>query len=161
MGWASFWAIFSQSSLVSLLPAKTGQLSSSANFKANANTVVVPVCIDYGCRFSMPFLFKGGPYSNFFPLQILMHSCSHELRKFRGGVRVRVARWFVFKPKIPNLGKFWRALEWYMLVCIFYDHLEYFMAIWYNLWPFGIVCGDLLYFSQFGMLGPRKIWQPW
>jgi hypothetical protein len=35
------------------------------------------------------------------------------------------------------------------------------MAIWYNLWPFGIVCGDLLYFSQFGMLGPRKIWQPW
>jgi hypothetical protein len=26
-------------------------------------------------------------------------------------------------------------------VGIFYDHLEYFMAIWYNLWPFGIVCG--------------------
>jgi hypothetical protein len=31
---------------------------------------------------------------------------------------------------------------------------------WYNLWPFGIVCGDLLYFSQFGMFGPREIWQP-
>jgi hypothetical protein len=44
---------------------------------------------------------------------------------------------------------------------IFYDHLEYFMAICYNLWPFGIVCGHLLYFSQFGMFGPRKIWQPW
>jgi hypothetical protein len=43
---------------------------------------------------------------------------------------------------------------------IIYDHLEYFMAIWYNLWPFGIVCGNLLYFSQFGMFGPRKIWQP-
>jgi hypothetical protein len=27
-------------------------------------------------------------------------------------VATRVARWFVFKPKIPNLGKFWRALEW-------------------------------------------------
>jgi hypothetical protein len=25
---------------------------------------------------------------------------------------VRVARWFVFKPKIPNLGNFWRAFEW-------------------------------------------------
>jgi hypothetical protein len=23
-----------------------------------------------------------------------------------------VARWFVFKPKIPNLGKFWTAFEW-------------------------------------------------
>jgi hypothetical protein len=34
------------------------------------------------------------------------------------------------------------------------------VAIWYNSWPFGIVCGLLLYFSQFGMLGPRKIWQP-
>jgi hypothetical protein len=33
-------------------------------------------------------------------------------------------------------------------VVIVYDHLEYFMAIWYNVW-------------QFGMLGPGKIWQPW
>jgi hypothetical protein len=24
---------------------------------------------------------------------------------------VRVARWFVFKQKIPNVGKFWRAFE--------------------------------------------------
>jgi hypothetical protein len=46
-------------------------------------------------------------------------------------------------------------------VGIMYDHLEYFMAIWYYLWPFGIVCGHLLYCSQFGMFGPRKIWQPW
>jgi hypothetical protein len=46
-------------------------------------------------------------------------------------------------------------------VGIFHDHLEYFMAIWYNLWPFGIVCGHLLYFSRFGMFGSRKIWQPW
>jgi hypothetical protein len=36
-----------------------------------------------------------------------------------------------------------------------------FMAIWYNLWQFGIVCGGMLYFSQFGMLGPKKIWQRW
>jgi hypothetical protein len=46
-------------------------------------------------------------------------------------------------------------------VCKFYDRLEYFTAIWYNLWLFGIVCGDLVYFSHFGMFGPRKIWQPW
>jgi hypothetical protein len=24
-------------------------------------------------------------------------------------------------------------------VVIFYDHLEYFTAIWYNLWPFGVI----------------------
>jgi hypothetical protein len=42
----------------------------------------------------------------------------------------------------------------------FYDHLEYFTAICYNLWPFGIVCGHLVCFSQFGMSGPGKIWQP-
>jgi hypothetical protein len=41
-------------------------------------------------------------------------------------------------------------------VGIFYDHLEYFTAIWYNLRQFGIVCGHLVYFSQFGVFGPRK-----
>jgi hypothetical protein len=45
-------------------------------------------------------------------------------------------------------------------VFILNDHLEYFMAIWYNLWQFGIVCGHLVYFSHFGMFGQRKIWQP-
>jgi hypothetical protein len=30
-------------------------------------------------------------------------------------------------------------------VCIFYDHLEYFTATWYNLWPFGhLVCFPIL-----------------
>jgi hypothetical protein len=37
----------------------------------------------------------------------------------------------------------------------------YFMTILNILWPFGIFCGHLLYFPQFGMFGPRKIWQPW
>jgi hypothetical protein len=45
-------------------------------------------------------------------------------------------------------------------VVIFFDHFEYFMAIWYNLWPFGVACGQLLCISRFGMFGPRKIWQP-
>jgi hypothetical protein len=51
----------------------------------------------------------------------------------------------LFQTKNPNLGKFWRALEWKMLV---------FMIIWNILWP-------LVYFSHFGIFGPRKIWQPW
>jgi hypothetical protein len=64
----------------------------------------------------------------------------------------RVARWYIFKPKIPNLGKFWRALEWKCLVYSMaiwkknyghlvyftyghleknYGHLVYFRVIWY------------------------------
>jgi hypothetical protein len=46
-------------------------------------------------------------------------------------------------------------------VAIFYNHLEYFMAISHNVWQFGIVCGHWVYFSHFGMFGPRQIWQPW
>jgi hypothetical protein len=30
-------------------------------------------------------------------------------------------------------------------VGIFYGHLVKFMAIWYTVWPFGIVCGPLVY----------------
>jgi hypothetical protein len=37
----------------------------------------------------------------------------------------RVARWFILRPKNPNLGIFWRALVWKMLV--------YFTAVWYYL----------------------------
>jgi hypothetical protein len=33
------------------------------------------------------------------------------------------------------------------------------MTIWYNVRPFGIVCGRLVYVSLFGMFGARKIWQ--
>jgi hypothetical protein len=40
-----------------------------------------------------------------------------------------------FQTKNPNLGKFWRALEWKMLVFLWsfgivYGRLVYFMAIW-------------------------------
>jgi hypothetical protein len=64
-------------------------------------------------------------------------------------LRFRFARWYIFKPKNPNLGKFWRALQWimfvyFMAICLFYGHLVFllpfgiFTAIWYISWPFGI-----------------------
>jgi hypothetical protein len=34
------------------------------------------------------------------------------------------------------------------------------MAIWYNVWMFGVVCGPLIYISRFGMFRQREIWQP-
>jgi hypothetical protein len=47
-----------------------------------------------------------------------------------------------FQTKNPNLGKFWRAQDWKMLIYfklfgIFYRHLGYFVTIWYILCSFG------------------------
>jgi hypothetical protein len=70
----------------------------------------------------------------------------------------RVARWFIFKPKIPIWVHF--GGPWKGKCFIFFDHLEYFMAIWYYLWQIGIVCGHLVYICPFGTFEPRKIWQP-
>jgi hypothetical protein len=63
-----------------------------------------------------------------------------------------------FQTKNPNLGKFWRVLQWKMLV--------YFRETWsivfcYVLWTFGVVRGNLVYFFPFWYFVPRKIWQPW
>jgi hypothetical protein len=43
-----------------------------------------------------------------------------------------------FQTKNSNLGKFWRASEWKMLL--------HFMIIWNILWPFGIMYGSLVEF---------------
>jgi hypothetical protein len=48
-----------------------------------------------------------------------------------------------FENKNINFGKNWEGLEVENVV-IFYDHLEYFTAIWYNVLPFGIVCCHLV-----------------
>jgi hypothetical protein len=66
----------------------------------------------------------------------------------------RVARWYIFKPKIPN----WVNLQWNILV--------YFMAIWSIFQPFGILYSTLVFLWSFGISSPfwyvvpRKIWQP-
>jgi hypothetical protein len=65
-----------------------------------------------------------------------------------------------FQTKNPNLGKFWRALDWKMLV--------YFMNIKNIFTPFGICIlwplGNLMVFwyvfHRFGKLFQEKIWQP-
>jgi hypothetical protein len=62
-----------------------------------------------------------------------------------------VARWHIFKPKNTNLGKIGWLLQWNML--------EFGMAIWSIVRPFGIFYGHLVYFppswyifSRFDML---------
>jgi hypothetical protein len=68
----------------------------------------------------------------------------------------RVARWYIFKPKPPNLGKFWSALQWKILVnftALWSVFLPFLIPI---LWPFGIFCG------HFGVFFPVLVRrQPW
>jgi hypothetical protein len=56
-----------------------------------------------------------------------------------------------FQTQNPNLGKFWRALDWQI----------YFMAVWNILWKFWTFYDHLVHFVRFGIHVPRKIWQPW
>jgi hypothetical protein len=64
-----------------------------------------------------------------------------------------------FQTKNPNLGKFWRVLQWKMLV--------HFMSIWSILRPLEIFNGRLVYFvvswnifPRFGMLYQEKSGNP-
>jgi hypothetical protein len=67
------------------------------------------------------------------------------------GTGGRVARWFIFKPKIPIWVNFGRALAWKILIIfltiwyilqtfgIFYDHLVHFVFFWYIFSGLGIM----------------------
>jgi hypothetical protein len=66
----------------------------------------------------------------------------------------RVARWHkYFQTKNPDLVKFWRALEWKMLVCamaicnlhitaIWYMYFGNLVSIWYIFTRYGILCQE-------------------
>jgi hypothetical protein len=59
-----------------------------------------------------------------------------------------------FQTKNPNLGKFGRVLQWKM------DTWSILTVFCYILCTFGIVCGNLVYFSRFGMLYKEKSGNP-
>jgi hypothetical protein len=64
------------------------------------------------------------------------------LSEFRKRIETRVARWFVFKPKIPILVKFggpWSGQCCYILFGTFYGYLVQSIAFWYSLLSFGIL----------------------
>jgi hypothetical protein len=71
---------------------------------------------------------------------------------------IRVASWFVFKPKF----QFGSILEGLRLenVYTFHVHLEYSLDIWDIVWPFGAFCINLVHFFRFWYNVARKIWQP-
>jgi hypothetical protein len=55
-----------------------------------------------------------------------------------------------FQPKTYNLGKFWRALDWKMLI--------YFMVIWKILQTFGIFWDHLYISCSFGTFFPVLVY---
>jgi hypothetical protein len=62
------------------------------------------------------------------------------------GVEGRVARWYIFKPRIPILGKFWGGLRMENVGIVF-GQLEFYTAIWFvALWyifpRFGTLCQE-------------------
>jgi hypothetical protein len=80
----------------------------------------------------------------------------------RATAATRVARWFVFKPKIPIWVNFGGPMLVYFMViwnilrslCIFYDHLVMFWKI--GMFPFfGILCQEKSGIPG-GNTGPQK-----
>jgi hypothetical protein len=71
----------------------------------------------------------------------------------------RVARWYIFKPKIPiwvNFGGSFNGNCWHSLWTWSTDST----AIGYILWTFGIFCGNLVYFCRFGIRNAEKSGNP-
>jgi hypothetical protein len=64
-----------------------------------------------------------------------------------------------FQTINPNLGKFWRVLQWKMLV-YFMDTWSILRSFCYILWTFGLVRGILVYFSPFWYFAPKKSGNP-
>jgi hypothetical protein len=97
--------------------------------------------------------FCGSVFCQWLPSHMFRHNYVQLAN--RRGHRIRDARWFDFKPKIPNWVNFGGS-------CI--------GKCWYILWPFrlflqlleiiGIFGDHLVYFSTFWYVVPRKIWQP-
>jgi hypothetical protein len=67
---------------------------------------------------------KGNPFV--VPMYWVRQENSHEVSV--SYVTLQGCQMVCFQTQNPNLGKFWRALEWKMLVH-FTGHLEHFMAI--------------------------------
>jgi hypothetical protein len=66
-----------------------------------------------------------------------------------------------FQTKNPNLGKFWRGLEWKMLAYTISILNICIRAIWYILWPLGNLVAIWYISPPFWYIVSRKIWQPW
>jgi hypothetical protein len=65
------------------------------------------------------------------------------------GRKVQGCQMVSFQTKNPNLGKFWRALDWKMLI--------YFMALWNILQAFGIFHDNFVHFVFIWYIFPALV----
>jgi hypothetical protein len=84
-------------------------------------------------------------------MYILNTYCTYVLLKYTPNdlPREQDCQMVYLHTKNPNLGIFWRALDWKMLLS--------FIQIWDNLWQFGRFIVQLVHFFPFWFLVPRKI----
>jgi hypothetical protein len=136
MSWATLWAIFSHPHLVTLDVVTPPSLF-------NGSVVVT-------LFFVTQFFFKLFFPRNFLKKQQRNDNCSTITAGLPDGL---------FSNQKSKFGSILEGIR-KKNVYRFCDHLEYFTALWYNIWPFGLVCCHLVYFPHFGMFGPRNIWQP-
>jgi hypothetical protein len=137
MGWATFWASFSQTQLVAVTSQQTTTFLIKQSQFSQASTVYA----------DDPFFFFSIGKS-----MILKRSetssrgigLNFGKNLFYMYVRGRVAKWYISKPKIPKLGKFWKVLQWKTLL--------YFMTFGLTFWAFGKFCGKfdpvLVYYAN-------------
>jgi hypothetical protein len=79
--------------------------------------------------------------------------CRQIWEEFTRPERCRVARWFVFNS---NLGKFWRVLEWKMMVYFMPSWNILQLCIWYTLWSLGNFVVIWYIFPRFGIFSQEK-----
>jgi hypothetical protein len=101
-----------------------------------------------------------------FALKYCLGLSVERLRKIRA--KSRVARWYIFKPKIPIWVILPKIPIWVILgrSCNGRCWFTYFMAIFPdNCYILGLlsiqICGHLVHFLPFWYIVPRQIWQPW
>jgi hypothetical protein len=92
------------------------------------------------------------------PISLLPKPCRHALVATSKPVKARVARWYIFIPKIS----FWEyyGRPWNGKFCKTFCRLDIFIAIWHILWPIGMLCCHMGCFSTFWYVATLKIWQP-
>jgi hypothetical protein len=119
-----------------------------------ANLTIFAENFHFNSKYKYIFMQKKWP-SGFLKIAIFLKKCQNlQYSDSNQGCQM-----VCFQTKNPNLGKFWRDLEWKMLV--------YFMVIWNILRSFGTLHGHFgnvvviwYIFLRFGMLCQEKSGNP-